>query len=77
MKKVQTTKVDFKLDGHEYIELNNVLKVLSLVNSGGEAKVLINNGQAEVNGETEYRKRKKLRAGDVVVFNNNEITISV
>lgn len=55
----------FKLkEGEEYIELNNLLKTLSWVASGGEAKMAIKEGKVIVNGEKELRIRKKMRAGD-------------
>ena len=38
--------------------------------SGGEAKFFVTEGLVQVNGEPESRKRRKLRGGDVVVFNN-------
>ena len=38
--------------------------------SGGEAKMFVTDGLVTVNGEPESRKRRKLRSGDVVVFNN-------
>ncbi|MCG8476216.1 MAG: RNA-binding S4 domain-containing protein [Cytophagales bacterium] len=66
---------EFTLKGHEYIELNNLLKAMNFVASGGEANMFIVSGEVEVNGETELRKRKKLRAGDKVLFNGEEIVI--
>ena len=66
--------MEFKLT-QEYIQLNNLLKIMSLVSSGGEAKMLILDGYAKVNGEIEKQVRKKLKAGDVVVFNEEEIKI--
>ena len=53
-----------------YIELNNLLKVLSWVSSGGEAKMNIKEGQVSVNGEVELQVRKKIRAGDLVKMDN-------
>ena len=50
------------------IELYKVLKIAELV-SGGEAKHFISNGYVAVNGEVEYRKRKKLYDGDYFEFN--------
>jgi ribosome-associated protein len=59
----------FNLAGKEYIELNKLLKIQSLVGSGGEAKLRIREeGEATVNGELETQVRKKLRAGDKVEF---------
>jgi len=65
--------MDFELIGHEYIQLNQLLKLLGLVETGGEANQRIMDGEVIVNKETEYQKRKKLRQGDVVVFNKKTI----
>ncbi len=66
----------FPLNGHEFIELNKLLKLLNLVGSGGEAKVLIREaGEVKVNGEVETQVRKKLRAGDRVRFGGEEILV--
>ncbi|MFY0628504.1 MAG: RNA-binding S4 domain-containing protein [Reichenbachiella sp.] len=66
----------FKLNkGEEYIELNNLLKALSWVGTGGEAKMRIDEGEAIVNGEVETRRRKKIRSGDKVVFADAEVSI--
>lgn len=68
--------MNFELKDHEYIELLKLLKLLNLVGSGGEAKLRIDDGEALVNGEVELRRRKKLRAGDLVNFAGTEIKIS-
>ena len=52
----------------EYIDLLQLLKATSLVMSGGEAKLLVDNGFVSVNGEIENRRRRKLRLDDVVIF---------
>lgn len=67
--------MEFTLDGQEYIELNRLLKMLSLVGTGGEAKIRISEGETLVNGEVETQVRKKLRAGDVVEFGGDQIEI--
>jgi ribosome-associated protein len=59
----------------EYIQLNNLLKTLSLVGSGGEAKLVIQDGAVTVNDQVETQIRKKLRAGDVVVFQEHTIQV--
>ena len=64
----------FKLST-EYIQLNNLLKLLSLVGSGGEAKMLILDGLVSVNDQVELQVRKKLRDGDIVKFENETIQI--
>ena len=65
----------FELRESDFIPLNNLLKVLHLVGTGGEANIRIENGEARVNGAVETQKRKKLRSGDVVVFEKMTITI--
>lgn len=66
----------FNLSGKEFIELNKLLKIHSLVGSGGEAKVRIREeGEAKVNGEVETQVRKKLRAGDRVEFGGEVILV--
>jgi ribosome-associated protein len=52
-----------------FIELDKLLKREDLAASGGEARYLISEGQVEVNGEVETRKRRKLYPDDVVSFN--------
>lgn len=69
------SKLEYALKGEEFIDLTNLLKLLSLVNSGGEAKMLIAEGEVLLNGEEETRRRKKLRAGDVINFAGQEIEI--
>lgn len=57
---------EFALDGSEFIELNKLLKIVSLVQSGGEAKMIIKEGEVQLNGVEETRVRCKIRKGDVV-----------
>ncbi|MBL4705413.1 MAG: RNA-binding S4 domain-containing protein [Flavobacteriales bacterium] len=64
----------FKLTS-EYIQLNNLLKALSLVGSGGEAKMHILEGLVRVNNLVEIQVRKKLRDGDQVEFNGEIIKV--
>lgn len=67
--------MEFKLEGHDHIPLNNLLKVLNLVETGGEANVRITDREVRVNGQIETQKRKKLRPGDVVEFQKTIVTI--
>jgi len=67
--------MDFKLIDHEYIQLNQLLKLFGLVETGGEANQRIVDGEVKVNGVAEYQKRKKLRPGDIVLFGNQKIVI--
>jgi ribosome-associated protein len=50
----------------EFIKLDALLKFASLVGSGGEAKMLIQDGQVLVNGEVCTMRGKKIRSGDIV-----------
>lgn len=59
----------------EPIELYKVLKLESLVASGGEAKQVIADGRVSVNGEVETRKRKKIFSGDIVAYGGEEILV--
>jgi len=68
--------MEFELIDHEYIQLNQLLKLLGLVETGGEANQRIMDGEAIVNNEIEYQKRKKLRQNDVVIFDKKTITIT-
>jgi len=60
----------------EYIELDKLLKLLSLAPSGGIAKMMVAEGLVRVNGEPELRKTRKLRVGDVVRVEQEEILIT-
>lgn len=66
---------EFYLQGKEYIELNKLLKLTRLVNTGGEANIYIDNGEVMVNDAIETRRRNKLRVGDVVKFQRESILI--
>lgn len=59
----------------EFIKLDALLKFSSLVNSGGEAKMLIQDGQISVNGEVCTMRGKKIRSGDKVSFGDKEVVI--
>ncbi len=68
--------IEFSLKGREYVELKNLLKLLNLVNSGGEAKFIIQSGEVVVNEEVETRRGRKLKVDDVVSFNGKVIKVS-
>jgi ribosome-associated protein len=56
----------YNLSGEEYIELIKLLKIMRISESGGQAKLMVEDGLVLRNGEPELRKRAKLRAGDVI-----------
>lgn len=68
-------EAQFSLEGKEYIELKNLMKLASLVNSGGEVKMYCQNGEISVNGEVETRRGRKLRVKDTVLFGIKQIEI--
>ncbi|HAH60170.1 MAG: RNA-binding S4 domain-containing protein [Lentimicrobium sp.] len=65
----------FELHGSDHIQLNQLLKLLNLVESGGEANQVILAGEVMVNGSIELRKRKKLYPGDRVEYDRKSIKI--
>lgn len=56
----------------EVIDLQDFLKLAGLVETGGEAKFLIQTGEVRLNGEVETRRRKKIRRGDRVRLDGTE-----
>ena len=60
----------------EFIKLQDLLKLANLVGTGGEAKIVIQEGKASVNGEVCTMRGKKIRPGDTVVYNGEELTVS-
>ena len=64
---MKTKKDIFNLRAdEEFIELVKLLKIKQIAQTGGHAKMMVEEGLVTVNGEKEHRKRKKLRVGDVV-----------
>lgn len=59
----------------DHIKLDSFLKAANLVGSGGEAKILIAEGEVRVNGEVELRRGRKLRPGDRVEMGGETIVI--
>ena len=59
----------------EFIKLGQALKAAGLVESGVEAKLVIQNGEVKVNNVTETQRGKKLYDGDIVSFDGQEIAI--
>ena len=59
----------------EFIKLGQALKVAGLVESGVEAKEVIQDGLVKVNGEIDTRRGRKLYDGDIVTFEGENIKI--
>ena len=62
-------------EDEEFIKLGQALKKASVVGSGVEAKIVIQDGLVELNGEVEVQRGKKLYDGDIVSFNGETIKI--
>lgn len=60
----------------EFIRLDQFLKLANVVQGGGEAKMFIQSGDVTVNGETETRRGKKLRPGDMVEIGGNVFLVA-
>ncbi len=58
-----------------YIELIKLLKVLRIAQTGGHAKMLVEDGEVIRNGEPEYRKRAKLVKGDLIEVSGEKIKL--
>lgn len=65
---------EFELSS-EYIELVKLLKLLRIAETGGHAKIMVEDGEVCLNGVQEFRKRAKLRPGDVIEVNGEKIVI--
>ena len=61
----------------EPVELYKILKFEGLVSTGGEAKLLIGDGQVTVNGEIETRRRRKMLSGDVIEFRGDRLELKL
>jgi len=59
----------------EYIELYKLIKLLDLVDSGAEAKIIVEGEHVKRNGELETRKRAKLIKGDIIEIADVRIEI--
>ncbi len=64
----------FEIKG-DYIELNKLLKASGLCGSGGQAKMVIKDDLVFVDGETETRVRRKIKAGMIVKYNSQTLKV--
>lgn len=68
------TVLEFELE-RDHVELNQLLKLAGLCDSGGAGKALVASGAVRVDGTVELRKTRKIRAGETVQFDG--VTIRV
>ena len=66
--------MNFELNG-EYIELNQLLKVTGVCDSGGAGKVIVSSGSVFVDGKQELRRTAKIRAGQIVTLGDVRISV--
>ncbi|HIP37717.1 MAG TPA: RNA-binding S4 domain-containing protein [Crocinitomix sp.] len=59
----------------EFIELNKLLQIMRITQTGGHSKIMIKNEEITVNGELETRVRKKIYKGDIVTIEGKEIRV--
>jgi len=70
------TKQNFKLkEGQSFIPLNKLLQILGIAQTGGHAKIIIQNKEVMVNGITETRVRNKLVKSDLIEVGDYSIKI--
>ena len=62
-------------EDQSYIELNKVLQIIGVAQTGGHAKILIRNEEVSVNGLVETRVRKKLVKDDLITTGDTSIKI--
>ena len=61
----------------DFIKLGQALKLAGLVESGVDAKFVIQDGQVKVNGQTQMQRGKKLYDGDLIEYKGNQVKITV
>jgi ribosome-associated protein len=66
--------IDFELD-RDHVELNQLLKLTGICDSGGAGKALVASGEVRVDGDVELRKTCKIRAGQRVSVGDIEIRV--
>jgi ribosome-associated protein len=68
--------IEFELDpARDHVELNQLLKLVGLCDSGGAGKALVASGAVAVDGEIELRKTRKIRGGQSVSIGDVEIRV--
>jgi ribosome-associated protein len=61
----------------DYIKLDSFMKWQNLIETGGQAKIVIQNGEVKVNGKNETRRGRKLIDGDKVTYNGKTIVVQL
>jgi ribosome-associated protein len=66
--------IEFKVEG-DHIPMIQLLKATGLVQTGGEAQIVVTEGEVMYNGHIDYRKRLKVKKGDTVEFRSETIRV--
>ncbi|EHQ30308.1 RNA-binding S4 domain-containing protein [Mucilaginibacter paludis] len=66
--------IEFILTG-DYIQMIQLLKATNLVQTGGEAQIVVSQGEVKYNGTVDTRKRLKVKQGDLVEFRGHQILV--
>jgi len=66
--------IEFKVTG-DYIPMIQLLKAANLVQTGGEAQIAVTEGEVRYNGQVDFRKRLKVKKGDMVEFRGETISV--
>ncbi len=64
-------------DEENFIKLDSFLKWHNMVDTGGHAKVVIQDGEVRVNGKVETRRGRKLVSGDKVTYNGKSVVVEL
>jgi ribosome-associated protein len=67
--------ITFTVEG-EFVELNQLLKLIGVCDSGGAGKVIVASGQVKVDGQQELRKTAKIRPGQVVELGDIRVKVT-
>lgn len=67
-------EIKFSVEG-EFVELNQLLKLAGLCDSGGAGKIIVASGDVSVDGQQELRKTAKIRPGQVVTLGDVKIIV--
>jgi ribosome-associated protein len=76
MRNTEQFEFEYDLDGHEFVELNILLKTVGVVYSNSEADASITKGKVTVNDAVQTLKRYKVRSGFTVVYNDKVIVVN-
>lgn len=75
VKKVKGPKIEIVNIREDFIKLDALLKFATIAETGGEAKLMIQNGEITVNGEVCTMRGKKIKHGDIIKYPGGAVTV--